>query len=232
MKRIVQISPGLQQGFAEPVLCRAEDGTWYVAKGRWSGRDTMVREWIAGRIGSDFGLPIPEVELLTLGAAEAVDMIHPNAMDLAAMPSFGSSFVENVMHLPVTSAGDVPQDLRALVLLFDWWVLNGDRTDGNVNLLWSPHVRRLHVIDHNLAFGEHNLADFWHYHVFRDDRVAWDASFRAETGRLMRDILGRVPQYWEELPVEWIDPPCDTSPELVDKLLRRIEDPDAFWPVP
>jgi len=122
----------------------------------------------------------------------------------------------------------VTESLRAEILMFDWWVRNGDRTDGNANLLWKPTESRLFVIDHNLAFDSAEAPeDFWANHIFRDAYRAWTDDFRGLMGLKMRAIMGELPRLWQELPEEWTAD-CDTTYAIVDTILRRYVEP-SFW---
>lgn len=231
MKRIKEIIGLLQEGATEPMLCRADDGRAYAVKHRGCGRDALIREWIAGRIGRKLDLPIPDIELLTLAASKAPYIAVPGADHLAACPSFGSCFVESTVLFTPALKARVPDALRAGVLLFDWWVRNGDRTDGNSNLLWKASESELWVIDHNLAFdAAEDAAEFWSDHIFRDGYRSWDAGFRERMGLRMRAIIAELPDLWEELPTIWTDN-CNTTYEAVDRILNRCNSPE-FWNVP
>lgn len=204
--------------------------TEYVVKHRGCGRDALINEWIAGRIGRKLELPIPDIEILTFDQNLARLAVFPGAGDLAACPSFGSCFVPSSVSLLPSSVSDVPPELRAEILLFDWWVLNGDRAEGNTNLLWVAHEAALKVIDHNLAFDPAEDADsFWGHHIFRADYRSWTPEFRSLMTLKMRAIIAGLPRLWNELPDEWTDD-CDTTLEKVDTILRRCESP-SFWDV-
>lgn len=222
----------MQQGLTEAILCRAEDDCLYVVKSRSAGCDALVKEWIAGRIGQELGLPIPEMETVYIERGKAQYMAHPEAKVLARCPGFASRFVPDPTELSPAIAPEVSADLRAKVLLFDWWVLNGDRIDGNPNLIWVAHRHSLHVIDHNLAFGSPDEpADFWQHHIFRNDRALWDAGFRAVAMPKMHRILQELPVMWGELPEPWTES-CTVELQTVDILLRRVDTDPTFWGLP
>jgi hypothetical protein len=124
--------------------------------------------------------------------------------------------------------------LRARILLFDWWVVNGDRTlsehGGNPNILWVHHEHRPFVIDHNLAFDRTSLEDFWIYHIFASARGTWTAAFRNQWEPVMKSALAEVDGWWSEMPAEWTDVPGGPTLQQVKTLLSRFEtDPDTFW---
>ena len=228
----------LEQGYTEAFLCRGEDGHLYVTKSVRSGREALVREWICGRIGQMFGLPIPTIQLLYAAKSTAQYSGNQDLEALADEPGFGSRFVGSnkgapsvgAMTLGATDISKIDPNLRCKVLLFDWWVLNFDRTDDNPNLLFEPVTNELHVIDHNLAFDDDPSEQFWPDHIFRSDRRALSDPLR-QTSDLesMSAILTSVDSIWRELPEPWVDH-CSLTLDRVDSILRRCLG-DDFWTV-
>ena len=138
--------------------------------------------------------------------------------------------------------GNVPLDLQRLVLLFDWWVQNEDRTltefGGNPNLAWSNAAGGVQVFDLNLAFDDTlEPLRFWQMHVFREAAAAgWDLAFRAEAEMKLVNALSKLDEIWEELPTSWLYPGGDVSSPValdrpaIERMLRRFQtEPDAFW---
>jgi hypothetical protein len=226
----------LEQGYTEAFLCRAEDGHRYVTKSGRAGRESLIREYLCGQIGRRMNLPIPPFEVLYATESIARFSVAGELKDLVSMPGFGSRFVtgpesEYPVSLPalnVADVADVPAEIRRAVLLFDWWVLNIDRIDGNTNLLWEPRTHELHVIDHNLAFTESTPPAFWEHHLFRKDRHRLsDPAFRALALPPMQSIISELPRMWTGLPDEWTDS-CILTEHRVDQVLRRCKS-DDFW---
>lgn len=92
----------------------------------------------------------------------------------------------------------MPEDTRRRVLLFDWWVRNGDRTlfdfGGNPNLFWANTTLGLIVLDFNLSFDNQLVErEFWGAHAFRMARSGWDGGFRAQAKAQMEATLSRLP---------------------------------------
>ena len=121
-----------------------------------------------------------------------------------------------------------------MILLFDWWTCNSDRTltayGGNPNLLWVARERKVIVIDHNLAFEENQMDGFWHNHIFREDISEWNSAFREEMAGLLRGAVRDLPRIWGELPMEWTEAGCGLTLAGVTTLLSRFEDnPRIFW---
>lgn len=233
--RIVEVIGRSTQGITRPFLCRGDDGHQYFVKGHGAGRRALISEWLAGHLGLRLGLPIPAFAQMTIPTElvrfSARDDIH----DLGAgAVGFGSRLVPNVDELSYPFIAQIDPTLRARILLFDWWVGNGDRTlspdGGNPNLLWAHREQRLHVIDHNLAFDDADLGGFWDEHIFSASVSEWTTGFREEMTRAMIAAVARVPQWWAEMPEDWTEVDCGLELSSVQQLLSRFErSSSTFW---
>ena len=163
-----------------------------------------------------------------------------NVRDLEGGPAFASLHIENASDLLWSGVANVPVGLKKRVLLFDWWIKNGDRglgpLGGNVNLILD-HTGSLQVIDHNVAFDAGLQADeFRMYHVFRDQ-------LSTQTGELLArleflPLLDAALADWDRittlLPEEWVKRDSghgdETEPTLEERLhiLERFKD-EQFW---
>lgn len=222
------------QGITRPFLCRGDDGRLYYVKGNGAGRRALISEWIAGRIGLRLGLPIPPFVLAEVSAGLVQFSARDDIRELGAGTGFGSEVVSNTDELTYLFVEQVEPALRARILLFDWWVCNGDRTltedGGNVNLLWSHRDRRLHVIDQNLAFDDQSKEDMWVHHVFRESISEWTPQFQNEMTKLMTSILKDLPGWWKAMPEGWTEVEAGISLTDIEKLLWRFEShPSIFW---
>ena len=232
--RVVRVLDRARQGATRPFICQGDDRQRYFVKGAAAGYASVVCDWIAATLGRAFGLPIPECRLIKVEANLVRFDLTGELAELGAGVWFGSREVREVSELQAAQISSVPAELRARVLLFDWWIANGDRTladaGGNPNLLWSPAERRLHVIDHNLAFERASLSGFRHRHIFRHAQDLWTLDFRAEMMDRMRAALASVPLAWEAMPAEWAELAGSVTLTDVRDLLWRFEqDPITFW---
>src|SRR3954467_4338219 len=191
--RLAEILGRSEQGITRPFLCRGQDGNRYFVKGSGAGRRALIAEWIGSQIGQTLGLPVPQFcqmlvpqEIIEFSARED---IH----ELGAGIAFASRLVENTDELAYLFVEQIDPKLRARILLYDWWICNGDRTlsaeGGNPNLLWVHRDSKLFVIDQNLAFLEEDMSEFWNQHIFRESRAAWTSEFIAEIKPLMLTAL-------------------------------------------
>lgn len=240
--QIIEILRRSEQGVTEPFICRGEDGALYFVKGRGAGCDSLIKEWLAGRLADAMGLPIapfrlvwvPETLLRAHGSTEYT-------RDLGAGYAFGSQ-ESAVTELAYSRLTQVPCQRQAQVLTFDWWVRNGDRTlgeaGGNPNLFWDEATEQLVVIDHNLAFDQGlDPASFMDAHAFgsiipslsADD--AWQATCRQACRRALPvfdEALAEIPDTW------WYQDAEQTVPATFDTAAARQQleecQTDRFWP--
>jgi len=235
---IVEIWERTEQGMTKPYRCGADDGNSYYVKSVGAGWRSLVCEWVAGRLASAFGLPIPPIEQVKVheGLASAVRL--GGDRDLCEGLAFGSKIAPNVREFePALLAQCAPAFRRDLVA-FDWWVHNADRTlgvlSGNPNLLWDTQTALPIVIDHNLAFDlQFNAPLFLETHVFRQDFVdlTADLIMRAEYEQRFSTLVPLLNEIWLELPQNWIETE-EQSLRFVKSdfflLLDRVHQPH-FW---
>jgi hypothetical protein len=233
--RIVEIIDRSTQGITRPFLCRGDDGQRYFVKGHGAGRRALISEWLAGHLGLRLGLPIPAFAQVSIPAELIRFSAREDIQDLGAgTVGFGSRLVPHVDELSYPFIGQIDPGLRARILLFDWWVGNGDRTlspdGGNPNLLWAHREQRLHVIDHNLAFDAAAFGGFWDEHIFSASRSEWTPAFRKEISCAMIAAAARIPQWWREMPEAWTEIDCGLELAAMQKILSRFDrDPRTFW---
>jgi hypothetical protein len=225
----------------QPFLVRADDNQTYFVKGLSRALGSgLVSEAIAAELGAHLGLPIPPWRVMDI-PQELIDFsVMDNVQDLSGGPAFASLQVENASDLLWASLNTLPVDLKRRVLLFDWWILNGDRglgeRGGNVNLILDPKGC-LAVIDHNVAFDRTlSIDEFRQYHVFRDQLGSFEGQLLARLDYLpqldaaLRD-WGRITSL---LPEEWVyrEPLIgdETEPTLAQRLqiLERFKE-ERFW---
>ena len=246
--RIIEIIDRSTQGITNPFICRGEDGAIYYVKGRHAGYRALCCEWVAGELARLWGLPIAPFTIVEVPAALIQGSILDGASDLGIGPAFGSRQIEAAVELRWNEfAGDTLEViLRAHILLFDWWVDNPDRTEGNPNLLWVTHEQQLRVIDHNLAFSPHmmpsGIVNFTNDHIFGVDLITDEylAMLEPEFGigpltqagieleRFWDQHRAKLPQIWDSLPEVWTEATPDFTLEAVQNRLDRIQ-LSLFW---
>ncbi len=239
---IVEILARSQQGVTQPYICRGNDQAIYFVKGRGAGRRSQIAEWVAGNLAQKVGLPIPSFEIVEIPEELILFESRVDLRDLGAGPAFGSRKLE-VNEFFFSQVKRVDEELRCLVLAFDWWVRNGDRTlsreGGNPNLFWDIDDEALVVLDHNQAFdAQFSIQQFLELHAFSatvpslfDD---WERQQRfsgifSEALNSWNEICDTIPQQWwfadEEQTV-----PATFDRELEYQQLLRCQSAE-FWKV-
>ncbi|ENQ0983801.1 HipA family kinase [Pseudomonas aeruginosa] len=224
-----------EQGISvRPFLVRANDGNRYFVKGlNRAGGPSLMSEVIAAELGALLGLPIPEWRIMDIPQGLIDFSPIDNIQDLSGGPAFASRQVENVNELMWANLRNVPLELQRKVLLFDWWIQNGDRclgeNGGNVNLLLDSQGS-LVVIDHNAAFDAGLTAEQIHeYHVFRDQLGHFlDLVTRQEYAQELDAALGHWDRIVALLPVQWIYRDSDEIDETIPTLVQRLETLQQF----
>ncbi len=234
--QITEILGPSDQGKARPYLCRADDGAMYYVKGRQTNRASLWNEWICGHLARALGLNVPAFSIVDI-SAELLAETPPEWKDIGLGPAFGSRRQPHALWLEPSLACMVPLPVQRDVLMFDWWVRNGDRLTGNTNLLWDASAKKLVVIDHNLAFDtDFSAAIFAVHHVFASQWpiICGDLVMQAEYAERLAMALeqfalacGTVPEEWRWANVEQ-DVPAKLDLEFVRQTLARCETPELW----
>jgi hypothetical protein len=241
---VVEVLERSKEGRTQPYICRCDDGKVYFVKGRSATRTGLAAEWISAQLASALGLPIAPYAI----AEVPVELMEADLtgwlLDLGAGAVFASQRVEAV-NLTTTHLDHVARTHRQDVLLFDWWIHNGDRNltpmGGNCNLLWRPSVEDgLVLIDHNLAFDtEFSPMEFLQLHVFADEAATLFGDFvlRQHYAARIKEALKTWAETCNNLPEEWyfVDAeatiPVDLELTEIKNFLDRAVT-DAFWQMP
>ena len=208
--QVVEVLGRSDQGITQPYLCRATDGETYYVKGRGAGYASLVKELVAGRLAKSFGLPVAPFEILEMPQRFYQSLPDADLGDLGFGLVFGSRVQVNVSEMTMSDQAFLDAKIMEDILLFDWWVRNGDRTltefGGNPNLLWSAEKRNVTVIDFNLAFDATvTRKSIVEDHIFGSlfNTIAGSGGARTEYCRRFGqcllewdDIVNAVPERW------------------------------------
>lgn len=234
--QIIEILGPSDQGKSRPYKCRAEDGAIYFVKGRQTNRASLWHEWICGHLAQQFGLNVPAFALVEIGP-ELLAEAPPDWRDIGCGPAFGSRQYPNTLWFEPGWAEWVPESVQRDVLVFDWWVRNGDRLTGNTNLLWDAAAKALVVMDHNLAFdAEFSMSDFVAHHVFAAQwpAVCGDWVIQAHYAQRLTQALQVLPMACDNSPPDWwwanaeMDVPANFDLKAVQQTLSRCATPELW----
>lgn len=203
----------LREGGSLPAIAEADDGFMYVVKFRGSGQGakTLVAELIAGEIARAIGLKVPEIVFANLDAAfgrtepdeEIQDLLKASAgLNLALHYLSGA-----ITYDPVVTTIDA--QLASLIVWFDCFVCNVDRTVRNTNMLmWH---KELWLIDHGASLYFHHSWETFVKNAARPfvqvkDHVLLPQASDLEnvdkacqeilTNNLLQTIVNLVPDVW------------------------------------
>ena len=149
----------LREGGSLPAIVEADDMGMYVAKFRGAGQGALAltAEIVAGEIGRTLGLKVPEIVFVevdpVLGRSDPDAEIR-HLLKASVGTNVGLDYLPGSTDF-VAAAGDkVSSDIASLVVWFDSFVQNVDRTPRNPNMLmWH---RELYLIDHGAAMYFHH----------------------------------------------------------------------------
>lgn len=234
--QIVEILGLSEQGNARPYKCRGEDGVLYYVKGRQTTRACLWHEWICAHLATRLRLPVAPFALVEV-SAELLQEAPAEWRELGVGLAFGSRHHASAVWMEVGMTHKVPTEVQRDVLMFDWWIRNGDRLTGNTNLLFDASAKELVVIDHNLAFDKHfSTSDFLQHHVFAEQ---WSAIFsdwvlRDEYAKRLSDSMQDFEIVCNNAPTEWywanpeMDVLANFDRNFVYQTLNRCSTPELW----
>jgi hypothetical protein len=221
----------------------ADDDGVYVLKFRGAGQGpkSLIAELVAGEIARVLGLLVPEIVFIDLDPELARTEPDPEIQDLIRA-STGLNLALDYLPGSVTFDSVVEQpdaNLASLIVWFDAYVTNVDRTPRNTNMLiWH---RRLWLIDHGAALYFHHT---WGNYLERsrapfpgikDHVLLRFASALQEADakiieRLTPNIINNIVQL---IPDAWlVESPFDDIEQhreaYIEYLVRRLESPRVF----
>ncbi|MFN8455427.1 MAG: HipA family kinase [Anaerolineae bacterium] len=234
----------LREGGSLPAIIEADDDQLYVLKfhGAGQGPKALIAELLAGEMGRELGLPVPEIVLVELDPILARSEPDPEIQDLIKA-SAGLNLA--MAYLPRAFAFDprvtrLEPELASAIVWFDAYITNVDRTPRNNNILmWQQQPW---LIDHGAAFYFHHD---WNDYLARSrsrfplikDHVllpyanqikAADAALSARlTSEVIEQLVALIPTAW-----------LDAEPSFTNHdehraaysayLRRRLEAPRPF----
>lgn len=228
-------------GISRPFRCIGEDNHEYFVKLRNVGWNHLVKEWIAGRLAHEMGLPAADIAQVRI-PRELIDGNAELETELGHGIAFGSRLVGAAERLALAFVREDSDGTLSRILLFDRWVRNSDRAltvmGGNPNLLWQHNPGRIVIFDHDNAFEEtFDQDNFWKLHALRAHRSAWETDQRIEMLNWLASGTDLFNRFWNELPEEWLndsygDPRCTLDKRKLHGLLKHPQTEPDFWSLP
>ncbi|HEX4007741.1 MAG TPA: HipA family kinase [Acidobacteriaceae bacterium] len=235
----------LREGGSLPAIVEADDLGLYVVKFRGAGQGilALIAELVAGEIGRALGLRVPEIVLVAMDPA-----LGRNEPDyeirqlLKASPglNLGLDYLPGSTMFDPAARDAAPAEEASLIVWFDAFTLNVDRTPRNANLLvWH---RKLYPIDHGAALYFHHdwpareqkiespfpaIAD--HLLLPWADCIdqAGETARPLLTPAVLGGIVDRIPESWLASAPDGILP-ADRRAGYLDFLTRRLAAASIF----
>ena len=235
----------LREGGSLPAIVEADDLGLYVVKFRGAGQGilALIAELVAGEIGRALGLRVPEIVFVEIDPA-----LGRNEPDyeirqlLKASPglNLGLDYLPGSTMFDPAARDTAPPDEASLLVWFDAFTLNVDRTPRNANLLvWH---RRLYPIDHGAAlFFHHNwpgreekiespFPDIaQHILLPWADQIEWAAETARQrlTPAIFGDLVNMIPEDWLASVPDGV-PAAERRAGYLDFLTRRLAASSTF----
>jgi len=229
----------LREGGSLPAIVEADDDGLYVLKFRGAGQGpkALIAELVAGEIARALGLPVPEIVF-----AELDPMLGRTEPDFEIQALIKASTGLNLAldYLPGAIAFDALDTrtldtlLASLIVWFDAYVTNVDRTPRNTNMLFWH--KRLMLIDHGASlYFHHSATDYMKrsrspfapikQHVLlpvASELAEADTLLKARlTPAVIEDIIGMIPDSWLDDDLLFADPVAHRA-AYISYLLDRL----------
>jgi hypothetical protein len=206
----------LREGGSLPAIVEAEDLGLYVVKFRGAGQGilALIAELLAGEIGRALGLRVPEIVFIEID--EALGRNEPDyeirqLLKASAGVNLALDYLPGSTMFDPAARDRAPSDEASMMVWFDAFTQNIDRTPRNANLLvWH---RQLYPIDHGAALFFHHdwpsrekkiaapFAEIEQHILLPWAKEIAEAAKTAHerlTEQVLREIVEMVPEAWLE----------------------------------
>lgn len=149
----------LREGGSLPAIVEGDDLGLYVVKFRGAGQGilALIAELIAGEIGRAVGLRVPEIVFADIDPAlgrNEPDAEIRHLLKASAGLNLALDYLPGSVMFDLAAGDGAPADESSLLVWFDAFTQNVDRTPRNPNLLvWH---RKIYPIDHGAALYSHH----------------------------------------------------------------------------
>lgn len=208
--KIISICGRSDTGVSRPFFGEGDDGHAYFIKRDNISRDQLVVEYVISRLAEECGLPVAPVQLVEIPSELTRYAIIERPEEFCPGMAFGSQRIPFADELRTSHLRQIEDEVKARVLLFDWWVGNSDRQltilGGDSNVLWDPTLQSIHLVDHDRCLDpEFDETEFKREHVFRDVRPYIEKSVFEKWRTKFESTIYNLGQIWDELPEEWLE---------------------------
>jgi hypothetical protein len=213
--RATQYVTALREGGSLPAIVAADDLGMYVVKFRGAGQGplALVAELVAGEIGRELGLNVPELVFAEIDSALGRNEPDEEIRDLLKASvglNLALDFLPGATMFDPAACDAADAETASMAVWFDAFVMNVDRTPRNANLLcWH---RELYFIDHGAAMYVHHdwetmlgRAESPFREVKNHVLLPWASALgEADERARVRLMSGRIAEILETVPDKWL----------------------------
>ncbi|MDH2999385.1 hypothetical protein A1D23_04615 [Chelonobacter oris] len=210
-------------------LCEASDGKTYVVKTKSAlTSKAIIAEYTAACLARKLGLPIPHFDIVYIPNI-ICQSVKPTWRDhLKEGYAFAIEYIEDATPAKFRQAhGFCDILMQKEIYLFDFMIKNSDRNlsnrdTGNVNLLFSESLRKIFLIDHNLAFDNELTDTDFETHVFSEKNREWvlDLVDRPLMQDKFSKAIRHIDNVFNAIPEEWR--PLDDHDAYLDNIKSTV----------
>ncbi len=207
---IVEILHQMQQGATAPYLCLADNDKKYVIKRQRAGFEGCIKEWLFGKLGQVFGLPIPDCGLFYVDSS-LLEYNDDYKFEIGEGVAFGSEHIPDLQEVNYQQLQSFPKNKLQDLYVFDYWIRNADRNltelSGNPNLFYKQSNLEVIVLDHNLAFDNdfsienhhklHVSTQFWPVQIDYELQHSYEERIKMALAN-WDDLVANIPDDWKE----------------------------------
>ncbi|MCQ6276774.1 hypothetical protein JMM81_17860 [Bacillus sp. V3B] len=203
------------EGKSNSHLITFNDGRDYVVKYFQQGFEkTLPNEWVSYCLGRYLGLPIPFAQIVNIPQDYSSQI--PELAQMSSTPyQFASLYVPDCLdgHQVSHISKIINHQSLAKIIVFDYWLYNGDRTRKNILLHEEfENTYRLWAIDQAEVFGTYNWGS-------SDLEQLPNGLIKSATHQLMAQFIENENLFFEQLEV------IQTIPIfLIEEIVSMIPD--------
>jgi hypothetical protein len=225
----------LREGGSLPAIISTDDEELFVLKfrGAGQGKKALIAEFIGGELARRLGFLVPEIVFAQLGEefgrAEPDEEIQDLLKGSAGL-NLGMKYLSGAMTFD-PGVTHVNEMVASVIVWFDCFITNVDRTTKNTNMLiWN---KDLWLIDHGAALFFHHQREQWQAHALKPFTFIKDhvllpfASKMQEANELMKSEITTevLKEIIYAIPDDWLEEPFgeESAEEIKNIYLQYLE---------
>ena len=190
----------MKQGATAPYLCVGDNDKKYVIKRQRAGFEGCIKEWLLGKLGQSYGLPIPDCQLVNVDGF-LLEYNDTYLSEIGEGIAFASEFITDLQEVNYQKLDNSSVDIMRDLYVFDYWIRNADRNlteqGGNPNLFYKQSSQDIIVLDHNLAFDPEFLNE--EHRELHACKRFWPVQFDFDSQQNYEERMRNSLLIWDDL---------------------------------